>query len=156
MPFTDTTDTIESVLTDTGRDLLAKLLLGEVSFQLIGFKVGVAGYLDANPVKLDQSPDPTLSDLRYPVFPVPTTATQAFFTIEQPFPNVLAAVCRIGRSEALHGLGELGVWVRILRSTGSAASTYTVGEDYMFGLANMPMQGKTDKQVFVFRYIIAT
>jgi hypothetical protein len=52
MPFLDPTDTIISTLTDVGRDLLARSILGDVSFQLQGFKAGRSGYDMTNPVKV--------------------------------------------------------------------------------------------------------
>lgn len=155
MAFTSPTDTIETVLTTTGRDLLARMILGEVSFYLVGFKVGRDGYLPANPVLLSGSPDPAASDLGDPIFPLPTNTTKPFVQLEAPFPNVASAVARLDRNEALYGLGELGVFVRIARSTGSSAAVYTVDSDYMFGLAHMPLMSKTNKHVFVFRFIVA-
>ncbi len=158
MPFTSPTDTIVSTLTSQGRDLLARSLLGQVSFRLSGFKVGRAGYDMANPVLLDPATplDPADSDLIDPVFPIPTTTIKPFVTIEQPYPNVVAAVCRLNRNEATYGLGELGVWARVLRVDPPADMTYTAGQDYMVALAHMPIMAKTDKQVFVFRVIICT
>lgn len=157
MPFTSATDTIVSTLTSQGRDLLARSLLGQVSFRLSGFKVGRAGYDMGDAVKLDPATplDPADSDLIDPVFPIPITTIKPFVAVEKPYPNVAVAVCRLNRNEATYGLGELGVWARVLRVDPPADMTYTAGQDYMVAVAHFPLMSKTDKQVFVFRLIVA-
>jgi hypothetical protein len=149
MPFTDPTDSIEAKITDAGRALLARSLLGEVSFMFEGFDAGREGYQDANPVKIDPvvSSDTALAD---PVFPL--SGLEPFTTIDTPTDIYAAPVCRIDRLEALYGLGELGIWVRILMDTVNPGD---VGTDVLFALAHFPMIGKSDNHVLVYRVIFA-
>jgi hypothetical protein len=126
MPFTDPTDTVQAVLTDQGRDLMARSLLGQVSIQLQGFRAGRAGYQDLNPVLVDPV-DPSDTALQDPVWPVPVTGLAPFVSIERPVNNVVSAVCRIDRADCTWGLGELGVWARVLRNETVAQYQYTTG-----------------------------
>lgn len=125
MPFTSATQTIQSVLTDQGRDLFARSLLGQLSFQLSGFKAGRYGYVDGNPVWVIP-PGPGSTALGDPVHPI-GSGVAALVAIEQPYPNVIAAVCRLNRNDAQYGLGEVGLYVRVIRTGTFAQYQYTNG-----------------------------
>jgi len=131
--FTSTTDTIDSVLTDQARDLIARSMIGQVAFKLIGFKAGRAGYQVANPVLVEE-PDSTSIDLDDKIFPLGDDP-EAFVTIEQPYPNVLGAVCRLGRNDALYGIGEVGIFVQVTRVGTIANYQYTNGAGGIFFVA---------------------
>lgn len=125
MTITAATQTIESVLTDQGRDLFARSLLGELSFQLSGFKAGRGGYQEAMPVWITPVlPGSTaLTDAVHPI----SGGVASLVTIETPYPNVVAAVCRIGRNDALFGLGEIGLYCRVVRTGTFSQLQYTTG-----------------------------
>lgn len=125
MPFVPPTQTIQSVLTDQARDLFARAVLGDLSFQLSGFKVGRGGYDDALPVHTI----PVIASstaLIDPVFPL-GGGVQPFAAFESPYPNVTAVVCRLGRLDALFGLGEIGVFARVTRTGTFATFQHVVG-----------------------------
>lgn len=169
--FTAATQTIQSVLTDQGRDLLARSLLGQVSLKFSGFQAGRDGYQGGQPVWIIP-PDSTDTQLSDPIHPLGGSGVASLLTIEAPFDNVVSPVCRLGRDEALYGIGEVGLFVRVIwmpdpaatyegtvldpaAPLSPAASIYTVGQDYLFALAHMPLMSKTDKTVMVFRFVIA-
>jgi hypothetical protein len=134
MTFTSATQTIESVLTDQGRDLFARSLLGQLSFQLSGFKAGRGGYLsDANPVWV-LVPSGSSTSLIDPVHPL-GGGVAPLVTIESPYPNVVAAVCRLNRNDALYGLGEIGLYARVVRIGTFAQYQYTTGAGGILFLA---------------------
>ena len=125
MTFTAATQTIESVLTDQGRDLFARSLLGQLSFRLSGFGAGRGGYQTGVPVWIDP-PDPNSTALLDPVHPI-GGGVAALVQLEQPYPNVIAAVCRLNRADALYGLGEVGLYARVVRTGTFAQSQYVNG-----------------------------
>jgi hypothetical protein len=133
MTITAATQTIESVLTDQGRDLFARSLLGQVAFQFSGFRVGRGGYQDAMPVWIDP-PNPSNPNLIDPVFPI-GGAPAPLVTVEQPYPNVVAPVCRLNRADALYGLGEIGLYCRVTRIGTYAQYQYTSGAGGILFLA---------------------
>lgn len=148
MPFVPPTQTIQSVLTDQARDLFARSVLGQLSFQLSGFKVGRGGYDDVLPVHITPviAADTALID---PVFPL--VGVQPFAAIEEPFPNVTAAVCRLGRSDALFGLGEVGIYARITRTGTFATYQHVVGgsNGLMFTAKTAGTAGNSDQITIV-------
>jgi len=156
MSFTSPVDTVQAILTSQGRNLLAYSLTGAVSIQLVGFKVGRGGYDVTNPVKLDLAALPNLSAtaLLDPVYPAGATLAP-LVSVELPINNVAAAVCRLNRTDATWGLGELGVYCRVVRAVAPATDTYTVGSDYLFGLAHFPLVSKNSATVTVWRIIFS-
>lgn len=152
MPFVDQTDNVTALVTDLGRENLARSVLGELSFQLSSFQVGRGGYVDINPVKADTI-DTSLTSL---IDPVPTPLDRrSFVSIEQPIgPNVAAPVCRLdaGDTTISFGLGELGVWATILRNDPDPGS---VGTDFLFAVAHFPLMCKALDHTLVWRVIIA-
>ena len=149
-PYSNPTSSISAVVTNQGRELIAKSTLGVVSFQLVGFKVGRDGYDYTTPDPLSTIPvNPASTDLIDPVFPL--TGYAPFVTIENPIPNVVAPVCRLNANEANYGLGELGIWANVL--VGDIA--YPINTKVMFAVAHFPLLAKNDRSNFVFRVIIA-
>ena len=149
-PYLDPTSSISAAITNQGRELIAKSVLGLLSFQLIGFKVGQDGYDYVTPKPTNAIPiNPANTDLLSPVFPI--AGYEPFVTIETPFPNVVAPVCRLNFSDANFGLGELGIWANVVSSSDGA---YPVSTKVMFALAHFPLLSKTNRHNFVFRVII--
>lgn len=152
MPFQEPTDDVAALLTDKGRDEMARMILGETSVQLTSFQVGRSGYLQTNPVKtLILVPSNTAL-----VDPVPDANDRRdFVTIEQPIgQNVLSPICRLnpGETDVEFGLGELGIFATYLRDTITPAN---VGTDFLFALAHFPLVAKTPQHTLVWRVIIA-
>ncbi len=152
MPFLEPTNDLAAALTNKGREEMARLILGEVSFHVSAFQVGRDGYLDSNPVKIDPI-DPVATALGDPV---PDAADRkAFFSVEQPIgPNVVAPVCRLEPTDSDydHGLGELAIFAEYDRDDVTPAN---VGTDFMFAIAHFPLMAKTASHTLVWRVIIS-
>jgi len=145
MPFTDATDNAISALTDAGRDLYKRASLGTICFQLYGWAIGRGGYQDANPVKVDPI-DTTLTDLIDRVYPsAPPLLDLELINedlLEYPNNRAVSIICRVPRQDinARHGYGELGIWVKVLkseiptteRSRASNVSTITTLHEHSF------------------------
>ena len=147
MPFLDTPDSIIAVLTEGGRHALARVLLGELSFIYDSFAVGRGGYDMLNPVKITTI-DPALTELEDHIFPVGATKSLES-PIFNPNPQATSCICRLTTAEALAGLGEAGLWCRIDKSNIPAE----VGTLFMFAVAHFPIQVKTDRHVYVMRFV---
>lgn len=152
MPFIEPTDGVAATLTDEGRAAVARSVLPAENFTFVlsGFKVGRAGYVDANPVKTE-AVNAADTDLADPVFPASGLAP--FETIETIIaPNVVAPVCRlsVGDTNADYGLGELGIFATILQS----ATPGEIGTDFLFALAHFPLISKTPNHTLVWRVVI--
>jgi len=152
VPFTVPTDSSTAVLTEQGRDELARSIIGEVSLKLTAFQVGRGGYNSAVPVKIDPI-DATATAL---VDPVPDSSDRRdFVIIEQPIgQNVLAPICRLnpGETDVEFGLGELGIFATYLRDTITPANE---GTDFLFAIAHFPIVSKTPTHTLLWRIIIA-
>lgn len=149
--FTDPTDSVSSVITNYGREIIAKSVTSGLAFRLEGFRVGRYGYNTVNPVKV-LAVNPADSNLGSIVFPVTPTDLAPFVTIETPMPNVVAPVCRLSFSDANYGLGELGIWAKILNNVDPA---YPVDTTWLFSLVHFPLMSKTTEHNFVMRVLIA-
>ena len=151
MAFTDPTGSVIAVLTEQGRDELARMILGESSFQLTAFQVGRGGYNAANPVQV-ASMDITNTAL---TDPVPNANDRRdFVAIETPVGNTVAPICRLdpGDTDVEFGLGELGLFATYLRDDITPAN---VGTDFLFAIAHFPLVSKTPTHTLVWRVIIA-
>ena len=151
MPFADPTDNISAVLTEQGRDELARMVMGETSIQLTAFQVGRGGYQVSNPVRVDPVviTDTALTD------PVPDANDRRdFVAIEQPVGETVAPICRLdpGDTDVEFGLGELGIFATYLRDDITPAN---VGTDFLFALAHFPLVSKTPTHTLLWRVIIA-
>lgn len=151
MSFTEPTDNITAVLTAAGRNEMARLLLGEVSFRLTAFQVGRGGYKDSNPVRIEpiNINDTSLID------PVPDASDRRdFVVIEQPISDgTVAPVCRLdpGETDVEYGLGELAIFATYLRDDITPANE---GTDFIFALSHFPLVCKTPTHTLVWRVII--
>jgi len=148
LAITNPTDDIIALLTNESRDNLARSILGELSFELTSFQVGVGGY-QANPVLVE------------PINISATALIQAvgakkdFVIIEQPIgPNVVAPVCRLNPNEpdVEFGLGELGVYGTYKYYPSQPTK---VGTDFLFAVAHFPIMSKIRTHTFVWRIIVA-
>jgi hypothetical protein len=146
MAYTDTPDSSQAKLTNAGRSYLARTMLGEVSFKLVGFDVGHAGYLDANPVKIVPV-DSSKTDLDSKFYPA--TGIVPFEGVERPHPKTIVFNCRLGHSDAANigAIGEVGLWGEVIESTVPAE----IGTRFLFAIAHFPIMVKNLQNVFVFR-----
>jgi len=149
MAFTDTPDPIIASLTDEGRTNFARVILGEISFVLKGFAVGRDGYDMSNPVKIVPI-DGSLTDLIDQFFPTLGTR-KAYELIENPTPKTVVVSCRLDSTEAVSGLGEIGLWAEIINS---AVSPAEVGTEFLLAVSHFGLQTKTLRQAVVYRFII--
>jgi len=148
LAFLDPTDPVVAALTDVGRTNLARMVLGDIAFNLTAFAVGRGGYNPLNPVKIT-SLNLSLTALEDQVFPtIPTL--KAIELIELPTPKTTILNCRLASTEAQWGLGEIGIWGTILNSP----IPVEIGQTFLFAIAHFPLQSKTDKQVALFRIIV--
>lgn len=148
MAFTDTPDPILANLTDIGRQYLARAAFGTVSFKVKNFAVGREGYDDSNPVKIEAL-DLTQIDLQDQIFPVAPNR-EPVTDIELPLPKTFVANCRLKASDAVSGLGEIGLWAEVLNSDAPSE----IGEEFLLALGHMPLITKTERQIIIFRIII--
>lgn len=149
MPFLDPPDPITATLTDLGRINFARVANGEISFEVTSFAVGRGGYNVLNPVKIT-SINAGLTALEDHFFPA-SSGLKPVESLEYPTPKTCVANCRLASSEALAGLGEVGIWATIVYS---ATTPSEVGTNFMLAVAHTPMHTKTLRQVIVYRMII--
>jgi hypothetical protein len=147
MPFLDAPDPITAILTDLGRINLARAALGELSFTADSFAVGRGGYSMVNPVKITPL-QPGLTALEDHYFPT-SPGTKPIENLEFPTPKTLVANCRLARDDAQAGLGEIGLYCKIVYSTVPSE----IGTLFLFAIAHYPLWTKTNKQVVVYRVI---
>jgi hypothetical protein len=148
MPFFGTPSPIIASLTDAGRNLLARASFGDVAFKVSGFAVGHGGYNDSNPI--ETTPINTASsDLLYQFFPA-TGSQKNIAAFEYPTPKTLVVNCRLADTEAIAGLGEIGLWVEILDSSVSAE----IGTKVLFAIGHFGIMTKTARQAILYRYVI--
>lgn len=150
MAYTDVPDSSIASLTDSGRTMMARSLYGEISFKLVGFDVGHAGYVHANPVKVEPvQPANTTLDAKY--YPNTTDGIVPFVGIERPHPKTIVFNCRLGHSEPANigAVGEVGIWGEVIHSDTPAE----VGTRFLFAIAHFPIMTKNLQNVFVFRIL---
>ena len=147
--FLDTPDVIITSLTDEARTNFARVILGEISFIIKGFAVGRGGYDGSNPVKIT-SLDPSLTALIDQFFPTLGTRkdNEAF---ESPTDKTVVANFRLASTEAVAGLGEIGMWAEIIHSTVSPAE---IGTEFLMAIAHFPIVTKTLRQAILYKFII--
>jgi hypothetical protein len=151
MPITDPSDSIQASWTDGARQYLARVTLGQLAFQAVGFSVGRGGYqpLDAvhlTPLVLSNN---ALDDQVYPN----VTGYSPFDAIEEPSTSCRVYDCRlpntVGPSNADYGLGEVAIWAQILRSNVGGE----VGLVFLMALAHMPIKAKTNAEAYLLRVV---
>ena len=139
-----------AILTDTARTNLARIVTEGLGFIVSEFQAGRGGY-DVNDPTQATSPNPAAVALDDPVYPTPTTYAPLD---ETTYPNnsAVSFLCRLEATEAIHGLGELGLWATI---TASPLFPAEVGTRFLFAIAHTPMQGKTLQHTYGWRIIVA-
>lgn len=70
--------------------------------------------------------------------------------ITQVNPANLVVDCRLAKSEALYGLGEVGLYIKITNSI----VPEEIGDRILFAIAHSPIQAKTDRHVYLYRFIV--
>lgn len=146
MSYNDTPDSSQAKLTNGGRSYMARAILGDVSFKLVGFDVGHAGYIYANPVKImPVDSTKTALDSKY----YPALGIAPFEGVERPHPKTIIFNCRLGHSSPsnIGAIGEVGIWGEVLESTVPAE----IGTKFLFAIAHFPILVKNLQNVFVFR-----
>ena len=152
MSFTDPSSSIQAYVTDQARQLLARALIGQTYYQVQGFSVGRGGYDMLNPVHIIPI-NTSLTALIDPVYP-DITGMATFQQVDQPTATSVIYSCRLPNtpapSHADYGLGELGIWARILHSNIPAE----VGLVFLFAVAHFPIQAKTNRDAWLYRVAI--
>ena len=148
MPYTNTPDNIIATLTDAGRNAFARMSAGEIAWKATGFAVGQGGYQMASPVNVTPI-IPSNMTLDYQFFPV--TGQQPITDWEFPYPQTAVMNCRLASTDAVAGLGEIGIWGTILYSP---ADPVEVGTQFLIALGHFPLSTKTLRQVVVYRVIV--
>jgi hypothetical protein len=149
MPFTDTPDNIVATITDAGRNALARAAAGEIAFMANLFAVGRGGYDMSNPVHVTAI-DPGNTSLIDQFFPT-SPSLQPITDWERPYPSTLVMNCRLASTDAVAGLGEIGIWGTILSSPSNPPE---VGTTFLMAVGHFPLSTKTLRQVVVYRVII--
>jgi hypothetical protein len=148
MPYLGTPSPIIASLTDAGRSLLARASFGDVVFNVSGFAVGQGGYDDSNPINTVPI-NTASSSLLYQFFPASGSQKQ-IAGFEYPTPTTLVVDCRLADSEAVAGLGEIGLWVEVINSSVLAE----IGTKVLFAIGHFGIMTKTQKQVILYRFVI--
>lgn len=130
---------IKPVLTDQARLNLGSMLRsGTPAFQITHFSVGTGGYAQNPTVAL--SPSPSATQLHAEIFRSPNV------TNENADQFSLVFVGQLGKSDGVGPLGEVGLWATYLSGT-------TRGQ-FLFALANFPIQSKTSQESKRFRMVV--
>jgi hypothetical protein len=96
---------------------------------------------------LDGGNDPGLEN---PVFPADFPASvEGFLDIEQPNPESVSLVCRLAQDDGNFGLGEVGIYVRIVDSI----NVQEIGTRVLYAIGHFPIIAKNSKSVLVTRVI---
>jgi len=153
MPFTDTPDPIIANLTDQGRTMFARSTIGELKFVVYGFDVGRGGYAEDNPVHI--TPVLTNSiELEDKIFPT-DDSKKPVELIERLQPTTLIANCRLSRDEVLAGIGEIGLWAKVIeRAEDADPSVPLVDELFLLAIGHFPLIVKTHRSVILFRILV--
>ena len=95
---------------------------------------------------LDGGTDPSLENQKFPPsFP----DVENFVDIEMPNLSATSLVCRIGATDANHGLGEIGIYVDIIDSVNPAE----IGSRILYAISHFPIVAKNANSVFVTRVL---
>ena len=133
-----------ALATMTGRTMLARSWAEGLAFKITRFSVGIAGY------------DPTTWDRALPVDNTRTTLQSEIFAdivdlIETPNDTGRSFYCRLQPTEALNGLGEIGIWAEIVDSPENPAE---VGTTFLFALVNQPFEGHNEDYTYIYRIVV--
>jgi len=150
VPYPAATNSAVAILTNTARTNMARIATEGLNFEVLEFQAGRGGYDVADPT---QATVPLAASVALidPVFPTPITY-ELIDSVEYPNNSSVAFLCRIEKAEALYGLGELGIWATIINSPLFPAEN---GTKFLFAIAHVPLQGKTDSHVYGWRIVVA-
>lgn len=148
MPYTSTPDAPIASLTELARTNFARASLGQISFEIKYFSVGRGGYNMPNPVLVEPI-DPSQQSLIDQIFPSPLTL-EPIEKLEYPSQTAVVVYCRLGQTDAVAGLGELGIWAEVVYST----TPSEIGDVFLLSVGHTPLMTKTVNQVFLYRQII--
>ena len=139
-----------AILTNTARTNLARMTVEGLGFAVTEFQVGRGGYNPNDPTQAT-APNPAAVALIDPVWPG-TATYELIDSIEYPNSAAAAFLCRLEWTEALHGLGEIGLWATV---TASPLFPAEVGTKFLFAIAHVPLQAKTANHVYGWRIVVA-
>jgi len=149
--YTDPTDNEIAQLTDAGRELETRRGVDGLAFYFYGWAVGRGGYDPSNVVKVIPI-NPALTALIDQVYP--TVGSYNLFTdanFEYPNSRGIALTCRIPRGAYSEwGLGELGIWVKIIDSP----ILLEIDTYVLYAVSHFPLKSKTYNSANVRRFII--
>lgn len=148
--FDGVPNSVVALITNTARTNLARQMVEGLAFIVSRFQVGRGGYDPADPTQ-STAPNPAAVALIDPIWPSPTTY-HPIDSVEYPNNESVAWLCRLETTEALVGIGELGLWAQI---TASPLNPAEVGTWFLFAIAHMPMQAKAIQQVYGWRIAVA-
>lgn len=153
MAITDHSDDVQAFMTDQARTYFARMLSGELSYQTVGFSVGRGGYNPTDPVHI-LPVDTTTTALSDQVYP-DTTGYVGFSEVDKVAISSLVFNCRLPatqiQSNADYGLGEIGIWGKILTST---ANPSEIGTVFLYAIGHMPIRCKTRRDVMLMRVVV--
>jgi hypothetical protein len=131
-------------LTTAGRTYNARSVAEGLSFIVEAFAVGTGGYDPRNPTQ-ERPIEPGRDALEAEIL------RKGFSLIEHPTATSTSFYCRLERLEAPYGLGELGLFGRILDSPLVPAEVGTV---FLYAVVHFPISCKTTKTVCAWRAAI--
>lgn len=79
-----------------------------------------------------------------------TQTQKSYINYENPTGKTAIFNCRLNPTEAIAGLGEIGLWGEVLNST----TPSEIGEVFLFSVGHFPLQVKTRRQASVYRMIV--
>jgi hypothetical protein len=129
---------------------MARIAAEGLGFIVDEFQVGRGGYDTSDPT-IATAPNPAAVVLDDPIWPSATTR-ETIDSVEYPNNESVAFLCRLEWAEALHGLGEIGLWATI---TVSPLFPAEVGTTFLFAIAHVPLQAKTANHVYGWRIVVA-
>jgi len=150
--YTDPADNLIAQITNAGRSLCVRAPIEGLAFQFYGWALGRGGYDPTNPVHVlpINSADTALIDQVYPA--VSNYNLFALTDFENPTTRTVSCACRIflGNILANYGIGEIGIWVKILNSPVNPLENGTL---VLFSITHTPIQTITPNSARVYRII---
>lgn len=136
---------IHGRISSFARQMIARSITDHTAFVIDQFSVGISGYDPSYPIR-STLVDPSLQALVAEIYRGAITA------VESPLQSGIATafVCRLGREDVVGGLGEIGLWARILWSPFPSE----IGSTFLFATVHHPLSGKTSKHVSTSRVVI--
>lgn len=155
MAWQDPSSDIYANLTDYARTLIARAILGDVVFQVVGFGLGRYGF---DTVSFSQAlplntADTELTDKVYP--DATAFSYDTIISTEEPTATARVFNCRVGSSifpgNADFALGELALYGVILKSDVPSE----IGTVFMYAMSHFPVLAKTRRDTLLRRVIVS-